>query len=104
MNESVARVLSSVAGAALGVVFFGGLWWTVRRGASSAHPALWFFGSLLLRMAIVLAGFHAVAGAHWERLLACLLGFALARLAVTRATRPPATAPERAAARAGHAP
>jgi len=40
----------------LGAMFFGGLWWTIRRGLSSQHPALWFFSSLLLRTAIVLAG------------------------------------------------
>jgi heme A synthase len=33
----------------LGVIFFGGLWWTVRKGLSSKRPALCFFGSLLLR-------------------------------------------------------
>ncbi|MEO5695715.1 MAG: ATP synthase subunit I [Burkholderiaceae bacterium] len=104
MNEALILLLSGIAGAALGVVFFGGLWWTVRRGASSAHPALWFLGSLLLRMAIVLAGFYAVAGTHWQRLLLCLLGFALARLAVTRATRATGTAHVSAPTEAGHAP
>jgi hypothetical protein len=27
-----------------------------------------------------LAGFYAVSGGHWDRLLACLLGFVIARL------------------------
>ena len=72
----------------LGAIFFGGLWWTVRKGVSSTQPALWFLGSLLLRMSIALAGFYFVSGGHWERLLACLLGFVMARLVVTRLTRP----------------
>jgi len=82
-------VLAALAGAALGAIFFGGLWWTARRGAASTQPAVWFFVSLLLRMGIVLSGFYAVAGGHWERLLTCLLGFVVARAAVVRLTRPP---------------
>ena len=72
-------MLALVAGVLLGAVFFGGLWWTVRKGVSSKRPALWFFGSLLLRMSIALAGFYFVSGGHWERLLVCLLGFVVAR-------------------------
>ena len=74
MNETLTLVLAWTAGAALGAIFFGGLWWTVRKGVSSEQPALWFFGSLLLRMGIALAGFYFVAGGHWERLLVCLAG------------------------------
>ena len=89
MNETLTLVLAWVAGGGLGAIFFGGLWWTVRKGVSSNQPALWFFGSLLLRMSIALAGFYFVAGGHWERLLLCLLGFVMARLVVTWLTRPP---------------
>jgi F1F0 ATPase subunit 2 len=53
----------------------------------SKQPALWFFGSLLLRMSIALAGFYFVSGGHWERLLLCLLGFVMARLVLTWLTR-----------------
>ena len=53
----------------LGAFFFGGLWWTVRRAISSDQPALWFFGSLLLRMGITLVGFYFVGQEHWERWL-----------------------------------
>ena len=88
MNEPWSLVLALVAGVLLGAMFFGGLWWTVRKGVSSKQPALWFFGSLLLRMGVALAGFYFVAGGHWERLLLCLLGFVMARLVVTRLTRP----------------
>ena len=35
-------VLAWVAGVVLGAIFFGGLWWTVRKGVSSKRPALWF--------------------------------------------------------------
>ncbi len=87
MNEPLTLVLAGIAGLLLGTLFFGGLWWTVRKGLASKRPALWFGGSLLLRTGIVLAGFHFVSAGHWERLVACVLGFVLARLGVTLGLR-----------------
>jgi len=88
MNETITIALAWIAGVGLGAIFFGGLWWTVRKASSSARPASWFLGSALLRMGIALTGFYLVAGPDWQRLLACLLGFVMARLLVTRLTRP----------------
>ena len=87
MNEASTLAPALVAGAALGTVFFAGLWWTVRKGVSSPRPALWFAGSLLLRMSLVLVGFHYIGGGEWNRLLAGLLGFVSARFLVLRFTR-----------------
>lgn len=103
MNEILNLILSLAAGLALGALFFGGLWWTVRRGLSSDRPALWFFGSQLLRMSLTLAGFFLIARGHWERLLTCLLGFFMARLIVMRLI-PAAEKPVDLAQEAGHAP
>jgi F1F0 ATPase subunit 2 len=103
MNETVILVLAGSAGVLLGVFFFGGLWWTVRRGLSSKRPASLFLGSLLLRTSIILAGFYFVSGGHWDRLLACLLGFVIARFLVTRLTRA-AEKPTYLAQDASHAP
>ncbi|MEO6054707.1 MAG: ATP synthase subunit I [Chthoniobacterales bacterium] len=89
MNEPLMLVLSGLEGGVLGAIFFGGLWWTVRKGVSSSNPALWFFGSMLLRMGIVVAGFYYVSGGQWTRLVACLLGFIIARLGVMWLTRSP---------------
>jgi len=87
MTEPFALVLTWLAGTVLGAVFFGGLWWTTRKGIASACPAIWFTGSLLLRMSIALTGFYFVAANHWPRLLVCLLGFVTARLGVMWMTR-----------------
>ena len=85
----VALVLPLLAGVLLGMFFFGGLWWTIRRGVSSKEPAALFFFSLLLRTGMAMGGFYFVARGDWRRLLACLLGFFLARILVTRLTRAP---------------
>jgi F1F0 ATPase subunit 2 len=103
MNETLNLVLALVAGVLLGALFFGGLWWTVQKGVSSKRSALWFFGSLLLRMSIALAGFYFVSGGHWKRLLACLLGFIMARFIIIRITRA-MEKPTYLAQEAGHAP
>src|SRR5664280_3746105 len=104
MNETLTLALALAVGLLLGVIFFGGLWWTVRKGVSSKQPALWFFGSLLVRMSIALAGFYFVGRGHWERLLVCLLGFIVARLIVTRLTGPQVKHHNSPAMEAGHAP
>lgn len=88
MNEPLGLALALVTGVLLGAIFFGGLWWTVQKVISSNRSALWLLVSLLLRTGIALAGFYFVADGHWERLLACLLGFVTARLIVIRLTRP----------------
>lgn len=87
MSEMPVLALSGVAGLALGGMFYGGLWWTIRRGLNAARPGLWFVASALLRMALALGGLYAVSGGDWQRLLACLLGFVAGRALVTWLTR-----------------
>ena len=94
MNEILAGGLAAAAGLLLGAIFFGGLWWTVRRAAASPNPGRWFLGSMLLRTAIVLAGFYLVGAGQPARIGLCLLGFLLARAVVLRVTKPAATVME----------
>lgn len=89
MNEWLTLALAGMAGLLLGAIFFGGLWWTVRLGVTSKRPALLFLGSMLLRTGVVIAGFYVVSDGHWQRLLACLFGFAIARFIATRLAGPP---------------
>ncbi len=88
MNETLILALAGIAGSALGAFFFVGLWWTVRQAMASRQPALWCFCALVLRMSVALAGFYVVAGGAWQRLVACLCGFLIARSVVLRLTRP----------------
>jgi F1F0 ATPase subunit 2 len=93
-TTALALVLACLAGAGLGSVFFGGLYWTIRRGLASSRAPLWFFGSLVVRAGVVVPGFILAAGGRWERLAGCLAGFVLARLLVTRMTQPKAPSHE----------
>jgi F1F0 ATPase subunit 2 len=103
MNDFLSCAFPVAAGALLGGFFFGGLWLTVCKGVASNRPALWFFGSLLLRMSAALTGFYFVSDGHWERLLLCLFGFILARLVVTRLTRSSGESQSSSAQDAGYA-
>ena len=80
MSELPRLLAAGSIGVALGVFFFGGLWWTVRTGLRAKRPELWFLFSSVLRVSVVLAGFAAASDRRWERLVACVLGFAIARL------------------------
>ena len=97
-------LLAVLAGVALGVIFYGGLWWTVRHAATCRQPGLAVLGSFLARTGTAVGGFYLVGAGDWRRLLLCLLGFVLARLAVTWLTRLPASARPSAAPGARHAP
>lgn len=103
MNDLWNLMPALMAGMVLGTIFFVGLWWTVRKGLSSTHPAPWFIGSLMLRTSIILAGFYIVSDGHWERLLVCLLGFSIVRPIVTLLTRS-ARHPIRLGRKESHAP
>jgi F1F0 ATPase subunit 2 len=95
MNDALSPAFALLCGGVIGAVFFGGLWWTVTYGVASRWSAPLFAGSLLLRMAIAVGGFYFVVRGDWTgngwasigtRLLACLAGFVIARLIVTRLT------------------
>lgn len=103
LTATLTLTLAWVTGVVLGVVFFGGLWWTVRKGTAYQRPALLFLSSFLVRTSVVLAGLYLVAGGHWDRLLASLLGFVIARLIVTRLAGPPVVQRSSPAKEAGHA-
>ena len=81
MNDALALTIAASAGALLGAFFFGGLWWTVKKGVSSDKPMLLFFASLVIRTAVVLGGFYLALqwGAH--RFIACVAGFIAAHMA-----------------------
>lgn len=87
MNEVLSLLPAVFAGIVLGVLFFGGLWLTVRKGLDSKNATLIFMGSLVVRMAIVLLGFYYVGADNWQKMMACLGGFLIARIVITRITK-----------------
>jgi len=82
MNNILSMTFALVTGFSLGAIFYGGLWWTVKKGVLSKRPALWFGGGALLRMSITITGFYFISQGNWKRLIVCLIGFVMARFAI----------------------
>ncbi len=75
-----------VAGAALGGLFFGGLWWTARR-LSTSRPGLLLASSYLGRVAVMAVSLVFLASLHPALLFGALAGFIVARTIWVRAAR-----------------
>jgi len=81
----VAPYLASfVAGLALGLVFFGGLWLTVKQLERSANPGILFLVSFAVRTLVVCAGIVFAGAGQWQRYALCLAGFVVMRMILTR--------------------
>jgi F1F0 ATPase subunit 2 len=87
MNEIVILILTFIAGISLGLLFFGGLWFTVKKTLTSKKPALWVLGSFVARMALVLLGFYFIGAGSLNRFLITLSGFVIARFLVAYLTK-----------------
>ncbi|ODS84146.1 MAG: hypothetical protein ABS46_04485 [Cytophagaceae bacterium SCN 52-12] len=81
-----------IAGILSGILFFGGLWYTVRKGVRLRNPFFLFSGSFIIRTAVVMAVFYYISDGSWQRILICTAGFVAARFAVISFTGKPGPA------------
>ena len=90
MNDSIVPLAAAlVTGLVLSVIYFGGLWITVRRTVESTNPAGLLLLSWFIRTAIVLYGLFVVSRASLANILAFMVGFLVARIFVVRRYGPP---------------
>jgi F1F0 ATPase subunit 2 len=82
MNSGFLLPVAMIAGVGwgliLGLLYFGGLWLTVRRLPTTRHPISLAIGSLVLRLGLCLGGFAGFLGLSQPvplPLLACVAGF-----------------------------
>lgn len=87
MSDISYWVLAFIGGIALGLFFFGGLWFTINKAVNAKIPAIWFFVSIVIRTGVVLTGFYYVSPFGWQGLIICLIGFIIARFVVTHFTK-----------------
>lgn len=87
MSETTYNIFVFVAGIVIGILFFGGLWWTTRKAVTSKKPAILFALSFIVRLSITILLFYVLSAGHWEELLICFAGFLVGRLIVALATR-----------------
>lgn len=86
MSEIMELLLFLVAGIVLGIIFFGGLWLTVKKGLRAKNSGLIFTVSFAIRMAIMLVSLYYIAQFGWKNVLACLVGLLIARVLLVRLT------------------
>lgn len=91
MNNVWNLALLGASSFVIGLVFFGGLWWTVKRSIESSKAALWLFCSLLIRMSFAIICFYIMFTGDfyhptWLVLFICMAAFVLARIAVLKTT------------------
>ena len=80
MNIDIAHlVLAATAGLVFGAIYFASLWLTVSQFVTARRPALLLLGSVILRLGLLAVGLFWIMDGHWERLLACVIGFVVAR-------------------------
>lgn len=78
-----------LVGGGLGFIYFGGLWWTVRKLPRSRRPHLLTLVSLFVRSGFVLAGLLLVARTgRWPSIVAALLGMIAVRWFLIRRWSP----------------
>ena len=87
MSNILYMILVFIAGTTLGIFFFGGLWFTVKKSITTKIPAIWFFTSFFLRVSVVLIGFYYILPGGLQHLIICVIGFITARFAVTHLTK-----------------
>jgi F1F0 ATPase subunit 2 len=79
MSILVSFIVAMLLGIGLGLVYFGGLWLTVRQLPTVSNPAWLSFISFLGRITFVVVGFYLVVSKISDyaavHLLACLLTF-----------------------------
>ena len=86
--SALTLTLGLLAGLALGALYFGGLWWTVRRVPTWRRPERALLASFVVRALLVLPAFVALALQGPGPLVAALVGFLVARFAVQARTAP----------------
>lgn len=76
--------VATMWGAFLGVLYFGGLWMSLRSTPGRSHPRRSYFLQYLLRLAVALAGFW-LAMQHGPAALVCsVIGFIGMRVLMVR--------------------
>jgi F1F0 ATPase subunit 2 len=80
--DLLGAALALVGGMILGVAYFGALWSVVRSLPDARQPGLRLAGTTTARLAVAMLAFYLALQAGLANLVACLLGFAAARVAV----------------------
>lgn len=85
-NDWERLLVAATTGFVCGLVFFGGLWWTLRQAVKATSPAFWILGSFLVRTGMVVLGIGLATRGYLPAILVALAAFIVARFLVIRIT------------------
>jgi F1F0 ATPase subunit 2 len=87
MTEVLGMVTALAGGALLGLLYFGGLWVTVQRLASTRLPGALALTSFVVRTAVVVAGLAMLMAGDARRLAMAVIGLLAVRVLAVRRAR-----------------
>jgi len=73
-------IVGFIGGILLGIIFFGGLYWSVNQLTKVQYPAALMIVSALVRMGIILFGVYLLADNNIKNVLAILIGIILVKV------------------------
>lgn len=87
-------VYPAIVGLGLGLLYYGGLWLTLRKLTQLRQPAVWLSLSLLLRMIAVVAVLYLLFADSWQQLIMAMLGMLIMRTLLVQRIKPTAVMAE----------
>ncbi len=92
-READELILGFLGGIVLGLVFFGGLYWSVNQLPTVKYPGLLMMASMFVRMAILLTGLYFLMAGDIKHLLAAVVGVMLVKFVMIARVRKHSPAP-----------
>jgi F1F0 ATPase subunit 2 len=78
-SSPLVLALAALAGIFLGILYFGGLWWTIQRISQSSQSVWLLAVSFILRTILIMGGFFVITNGKLERLAVSMLAFFVTR-------------------------
>lgn len=83
MNDLPVNILSLSVGALLGIMYFQGLWLTLKKLPNTCQPVLLTMGSFLGRTVLCVLGFYLVVTmVNLEGLMISIIGFTASKFTI----------------------
>lgn len=73
-------MINFIIGVILGIIFFGGLYWTIQKLTEVRQPGFLMIVSLIFRMAVLVSVLYYVSRSGYKGILYALLGMLFVRI------------------------
>ncbi|HSR05454.1 MAG TPA: ATP synthase subunit I [Proteiniclasticum sp.] len=73
-------LIAFIVGVLVGILFFGGLYFTVKKLTTIKYPALFMMLSLIVRLVILAGGIYLIMDGGIQNVLSAMAGIILVRL------------------------